>query len=136
MKSYRIAVIEDEPSILEMYRFKLEGSDFLVQTARDGEEGLRVIKDFKPDLILLDLKMPKMTGEEMLEKLRQTKWGADIRVIILTNISRDEASQSLRLLHVDRYIVKAHYTPKQVMEVVKEVLKENTHDIAHKPKFS
>jgi hypothetical protein len=63
-----------------------------------------------------------MAGDEMLEKLRQTDWGASIRVIVLTNISRDEAPRSLGLLNVDRYIVKAHHTPQQVLEIVNEVL--------------
>ena len=66
--------------------------------------------------------MPEMTGGEMLEKLRATEWGSKIRVIVLSNISRNEAPQSLRLLHVDRYIVKAHTTPSELASIVQEVL--------------
>ncbi len=58
----------------------------------------------------------------MLARLRAQAWGADIRVIILTNLSKDEAPQVLRFLHVDRYIVKAHHTPKQLVDIVHEVL--------------
>lgn len=119
---YKIVVVEDEPSICQMYKFKLAKTGFNVRTAGDGEEGLKIIENFKPDLILLDLKMPKMTGDEMLEKLRSMKWGGSIRVIVLTNISKDEAPRSLRLLNVDRYVVKAHFTPSQVVEIVLEVL--------------
>ncbi len=122
MAKQKIVVVEDEPAICEMYRMKLDFSGFEVKTAENGEEGLKIIKTFKPELILLDLKMPVMTGEVMLEKLRETKWGADIRVVILTNISRDEAPHNLRLLNVDRYIVKAHYTPSQVIDVVREII--------------
>ena len=118
----KIVVVEDEPSINDMYRMKLRLSGFDVQTAFNGEEGLRVIESHEPDLILLDLRMPVMSGDVMLEKLRETDKGADIRVIILTNISRDEAPHNLRFLHVDRYIVKAHHTPTQVIDVVKDVL--------------
>ncbi len=121
-KNARIVVVEDEPPILAMYKMKLESSGFEVATAEDGKEGLEVIERAKPGLILLDLKMPIMSGDEMLEKLRETDWGADIRVIILTNISRDEAPHKLRFLGVDRYIVKAHHTPSQVVEVIQEVL--------------
>lgn len=121
-KIQKVAVIEDEPTILEMYRLKLDLAGFNVKTAINGQEGLALAESFRPDLILLDIKMPVMTGDEMLAHLRQTDWGANIRVIILTNISRDEAPQGLRLLHVDRYIVKAHYTPSQVIAVVNEVL--------------
>lgn len=119
---HKIAVIEDDPAINEMYQLKLELEGFQVVAAFNGEEGLKQVEKSKPDLLLLDLKMPIMTGEEMLAKLRQTDWGAKIKVIVLTNISRDEAPQSLRLLNIDRYIVKAHYTPAQVIQEVRQVL--------------
>lgn len=63
-----------------------------------------------------------MSGDIMLEKLRATEWGSSIRVIVLTNISKAEAPMNLRFLNVDRYIVKAHSTPSQVVAVVREVL--------------
>jgi DNA-binding response OmpR family regulator len=117
-----IAIVEDEPTISEMYRLKLELEGFTVVSAMNGQEGLEIIKKHKPDLVLVDIKMPVMTGDEMLEKLRATDWGATVKVIILTNISRDEAPHSLRLLNIDRYIVKAHYTPAQVIDEVRKVL--------------
>lgn len=125
----KIVIIEDDPAISSMYCFKLENCGFKVRVAFDGKQGLEVIEQFEPDLILLDLKMPKMCGDEMLEQLRQHEWGANIRVIVLTNISKSEAPSSLRFLHVERYIVKAHHTPKQVLEVVQEVLgsKQSAH---------
>lgn len=119
---YKIAVIEDEPSIRRLYETKLSLEGFQVQTAQNGHEGLALIRAFQPHLILLDLMMPEMNGDEMLRQLREQEWGADVRVIILTNISRDEAPSILRFLGVDRYIVKAHYTPTQVVQVVQEVL--------------
>lgn len=121
-KKVSVVVVEDEPAIRDMYKMKLETSGFDAMTAEDGREGLEVIEKTKPDLVLLDLKMPVMSGDEMLEKLRQTDWGASIRVIVLTNISRDEAPHNLRFLNVDRYIVKAHHTPTQVVEIIHEVL--------------
>lgn len=122
MSSSMIAIIEDDQSINEMYRLKLELEGFKVISAMDGEAGLKITEQHRPDLLLLDLKMPIMTGEEMLQKLRQTDWGAKIKVIILTNISRDEAPRSLQLLNINRYIVKAHYTPAQVIDEVRQVL--------------
>ncbi len=118
----KIVVVEDELAICDMYRMKLESSGYDVKTAHDGKKGLEVIESFVPDLILLDLKMPVMTGDEMLARLRETDWGANIRVVVLTNISRDEAPHNLRLLHIDRYIVKAHFTPSQIVDVVKEII--------------
>jgi DNA-binding response OmpR family regulator len=122
-KKYKIVVVEDDVSICEMYKFKLDMEGFDVAVAHDGEEGLKLIKEFAPDLILLDLRMPVMSGDKMLEELRSHKWGSEIRVIILTNISKDEAPHNLRLLNIDRYIVKAHHTPKQVIEMIQEILK-------------
>jgi DNA-binding response OmpR family regulator len=118
----KIAVIEDDLPICEMYEFKLISSGFEVKVGHNGAEGERLIQNFLPDLILLDLKMPVMSGDEMLERIRATDWGAKIRVIILTNISRDEAPHNLRFLNVDRYIVKAHHTPQQVIDIVKELI--------------
>ena len=83
---------------------------------------MKLIEEFSPNLILLDIRMPEMNGDEMLLKLREQDWGADIRVIILTNLSKDEAPSMLRFLGVDRYIVKAHYTPKQIVDIVHEIL--------------
>lgn len=118
----KITIVEDDKPIAHMYKFKLDASGFDTAVAYNGEEGLETVKKHKPDLILLDLRMPIMSGDEMLEKLRQTDWGSHIRVIILTNISRDEAPRSLGLLNVDRYIVKAHHTPQQVLDIINEVL--------------
>lgn len=118
----KIAVIEDEHAIASMYRFKLENEGFHVGVAYNGEEGLILIKEFVPELILLDLRMPIMSGDIMLEQLRSTDWGSIIKVIVLTNISKDEAPPGLRFLNVDRYIVKAHHTPKQIIDIVREVL--------------
>ncbi len=118
----KIAVIEDEPSICEMYKMKLGSAGYNVKTAHNGQEGLKLLEDFKPQLILLDLKMPIMSGDEMLAKLRQTDWGAEIRVIVLTNISRDEAPRNIQFLNIDRYVVKAHHTPSQVLEIVQEII--------------
>lgn len=117
-----VGIIEDDRAIAEMYRLKLQSHGYDVQVAHNGKQGLDMAEKHRPDLILLDLRMPVMSGDEMLNHLRATSWGSDIRVIILTNISKNEAPMGLRLLHVDRYIVKAHYTPSQVVGVVREVL--------------
>lgn len=123
--SHKLLIVEDEFSIAQMYELKLRANGYQVVTASDGQKGLALAGSFLPDLILLDLMMPIMRGDVMLAKLRRTDWGADMRVIVLTNLSKDEAPHELRLLNVDRYIVKAHYTPTQIVDVVKEVLSKN-----------
>lgn len=118
----KICIIEDEQSIRDMYKLKLLAKGYDVTTAADGASGLHLIEHVRPDLILLDIRMPHLPGNEVLKRVRATDWGKDIKVIVLTNISKDEAPADFRFLHVDRYIVKVHYTPTQVLEIVKEVL--------------
>lgn len=122
MSSIKVLVVEDDEPIRTMYDMKLTKAGFQTVVAENGVEGLKKAKDAKPDLILLDLKMPNMSGEDMLEEVRKQDWGASIRVVVLTNISKSEAPTKLRFLDVDRYIVKAHTVPSEVVKVVKEVL--------------
>ncbi len=117
-----ILIVEDDEPIRELYRAKFTQQGYSVATAVNGRDGLRQADQLRPDIILLDLRMPVMTGDEMLARLRATDWGSEIRVVILTNISKSEAPMSLRYLHVDRYVTKVHHTPSQIVEIVREVL--------------
>lgn len=119
---HKIAIIEDDHTIAQMYRHKFEAIGHEVRMAHDGRTGYELVQTFQPDLILLDIRMPEMNGDEMLRQVREQDWGGSARVIILTNISRDEAPSIFRFLNVDRYIVKAHHTPSQVTEIAHEVL--------------
>lgn len=118
----KIAIIEDDATIAEMYRMKFEVEGFEVEVARNGRLGVELVKQMKPNLILLDLQMPEMDGEEALQFLRQHDWGKNIPVLILTNMGEEEAPKSLKTLGVEHYIVKADLTPSQVVKRVKEVL--------------
>ncbi|MBP9738785.1 response regulator [Candidatus Saccharibacteria bacterium] len=120
----KIAIIEDEAAIRGMYSFKLKHSGFEVCEAGDGIEGLAMLKSELPDLILLDLRMPRMNGDEMLRELRSTDWGESIPVIILTNISRDEAPRTLWHLGVADFIVKSNSTPQKIVDRVESILAE------------
>ena len=118
----KIAIIEDDTAISQMYRMKFEAEGYQVETAENGKLGLGLAEEMKPDIILLDLMMPEMNGDEMLTKLRRTEWGKNIKVIILTNMGEQEAPASLRDLGVEAFIVKADMTPRQVAELVKQHL--------------
>lgn len=118
----KIAIIEDDQAISQMYRLKFDAEGYEVETAANGKIGLDLAEHMRPDIILLDLMMPEMNGDEMLEKLRATDWGKDIKVIILTNVGEQEAPDKLKTLNVRRFIVKAEMTPRQVAEVVKSEL--------------
>ncbi|HEV2403100.1 MAG TPA: response regulator [Candidatus Saccharimonadales bacterium] len=118
----KVLIVEDEHDLLAMYKLKLDREGFQVATAIDGQAGLKLAETFQPDLMLVDLLLPGMSGTEMLQELRSRDWGSDVRVVVITNISKDEAPQALRFLHIDRYIVKALYTPSQVVSIVRDVL--------------
>ena len=117
-----IAIIEDDQTISQMYRFKFEAEGYQVETAENGKLGLEMAEAIKPDVILLDLMMPEMTGDVMLAKLRETTWGKKIKVIILTNMGEQEIPPAVRELGVEAVILKADMTPRQVAELVKKHL--------------
>ncbi len=121
-KTIKVAIVEDDLAIAQMYRMKFEAEGYEVETADNGKIGLALAEDMKPDIILLDLMMPEMSGDEMLKELRATDWGKDIKVIILTNMGEQEAPSIIRELGVKRFIVKADMTPRQVAEMVKKEL--------------
>ncbi len=118
----KIAVVEDDQAIAQMYRIKFEAEGYEVETAANGKLGLALAEDMRPDIILLDLMMPEMNGDEMLQKLRATDWGKKIKVIVLTNMGEQEAPDIIKQLDVRRFIVKAEMTPRQVAEMVKKEL--------------
>lgn len=117
-----VDIIEDEQSIAQMYKIKFEAEGYEVFTADNGVHGLELIKHHKPDVVLLDIMMPEMTGDVMLKKLRATEWGKDVKVIVLTNTSQEEAIKKVQALGVSDFVIKAQSTPHQVLEVVKRVL--------------
>jgi DNA-binding response OmpR family regulator len=117
-----IAIVEDDQAIAQMYRFKFESEGFNVQTAENGKLGLKLIQNMRPDVVLLDLMMPEMTGDEVLAKLRASDWGKDTTVIILTKMGEQEIPDSVKKLGVSGIILKANMTPRQVANLVKKSL--------------
>lgn len=118
----KIAIIEDDSVISQMYRMKFEADGFEVQLAANGKIGVELVKTFKPDMILLDLQMPEMNGTEALEIIRKTEVGKNIPVIVLTNLGEEEAPKEIKALGIHSYIVKANLTPREVAAKVKEAL--------------
>ncbi len=118
----KIAIIEDDPTISQMYRMKFEAEGFDVQLADNGLRGVSLVDSFKPDIILLDMQMPKMSGDEALKQIRSKSASKTTPVIVLTNLGAEEAPKTLSALGIHSYIVKADLTPKQVVERVKEAL--------------
>lgn len=107
-----------------MYRIKFEAEGYTVETAENGKLGLALAEAMKPDVILLDLMMPEMNGDEMLEKLRKTTWGKSIKVVILTNMGEQEVPENVKQMGVSAIVLKADMTPRQVAELIKTQLKQ------------
>ena len=122
MSTQKVAIVEDDLAIAMMYRMKFEAEGYIVETAANGKLGLGLAEEMKPDIILLDLMMPEMTGDEVLKKLRATPWGKHIKVVILTNSGEETAPPEIKQLGVEAYVVKAEMTPRQVAELVKSKL--------------
>jgi DNA-binding response OmpR family regulator len=120
----KIAIIEDDLAIVQMYRTKFESEGYDVETAGDGKTGMMLIEDFKPDIVLLDLMMPEVTGFDVLSHLRQTATAHPFKVIVLTNMGDTETATRVYKMAADDFIVKAESTPKQVVERVQKILEK------------
>lgn len=121
--SKRILIVEDEASMRMLLKTALEDAGFRVFEAADGEQGLQLAQDERPDLILLDIIMTKMDGISMLKAMRAQRWGKQIPVIILTNLaSSGKVSEALQDEEVD-YLVKAEHRLDDVVRRVKDKLR-------------
>jgi len=120
----KILLIEDDPFLLSMYATKFELEGFEIIFAEDGEKALKAASKEKPDIILLDVLLPKMDGFEVLKELKKNEETKAVPVILLTNLSqRDDVEKGLALGAVD-YLIKAHFMPTEVVEKIKKILSE------------
>lgn len=121
-ENIKILLIEDDPFLLSMYSTKFEIEKFIVHLADDGEKGLALANKELPDIILLDILMPKMNGFEVLENLKAKKETKDIPVILLTNLNQKDEIEKGLSIGADDYLIKAHFMPSEVVEKIKKVI--------------
>ena len=122
--SQTILLVEDDKVLVSMYQTLLQNHGYTVTIGYNGEEGLKKALSDHPDLILLDVRMPKMDGITMLEHLRKDAWGENAKVIILSNLDpTDQILGSIVENHPTYYLIKSNNPPEQVLEQIKEVLK-------------
>ena len=123
----KVLLIEDDSILSEMYQSKLEKEGFDVITADNGEKGLTLALQTHPEMVLLDLLMPKMDGMALMKKLREDPWGKNVPIIILTNLNiNDKISQGIREDHPTYSFMKTEITPSDVVDRIKEVLNKKT----------
>lgn len=118
-----ILIIEDDKFLRELIAQKLIKEGYDIIEAIDGEEGMKRVKEEKPNLVLLDLILPGIDGFEVLSRMKEDPSLAPIPVIILSNLGqKDEIEKGIRLGAVD-YLIKAHFTPGEIIEKIKNILK-------------
>lgn len=117
-----ILLVEDDPLLVKMYSTKLIKEGYGVISAEDGECGLNLALSQKIDLILLDVMMPKLSGIDLLIKLRQDPKGKDIPVIVISNLTQEEEAQKALSLGAKEYLIKANLTPSQIIEKIRKYL--------------
>ncbi|MFA5021892.1 MAG: response regulator [Patescibacteria group bacterium] len=121
-KKKSILLVEDDEFLAELYATKLNLEGYEVSLAVSGDKGLKLIREKKPDLVLLDIILPKMDGFEILKAVKEDKALKDIPIILLTNLSqKDEVKKGLELGAVD-YLIKAHFMPSEVVKKIKQVM--------------
>lgn len=118
----KIMIVEDDESLREIYAIRLTAEGYLVVSANDGEEALAVAVKERPDLIISDVMMPKISGFDMLDILRSTPETAHIRVIMMTALSSEDQRERGESLGADRYLVKSQVGIEDVVNTVHEVL--------------
>lgn len=129
-QKFTVCIVEDEALILEMYKAKLEQEGYSVITAEDGEQGLSLLKQHRPDIALIDLMMPNKDGFELMKALKADKELSKIPIIILTNLDDAETADKTADFNAAFYLIKAQYSPSDVANIVREVL-----DSQHAMKF-
>ncbi|HBW74022.1 MAG: Two component transcriptional regulator, winged helix family [Candidatus Magasanikbacteria bacterium GW2011_GWA2_45_39] len=123
----KILLVEDDTFLSNIYQTKFVKEGYQVATAGDGEEALKAVKTKKPDIILLDVLLPKLDGFAVLERLKKDAETKDIPVILLTNLGqRDDVERGLQLGAAD-YLIKAHFKPSETVAKVKKILEKATH---------
>lgn len=121
-KKESILIVEDDIFLSDLYKTKMELEGFKVLTAYDGEKGLELAQKNSPNIVLLDLILPKLSGFGVLEKMKANKATKDLPVIILTNLSQKSDVDKGLKMGANDYLIKAHFMPSEVVEKIKKLI--------------
>lgn len=117
-----ILLVEDDPFLIDIYSTKLKESGFSVEVVSSGGEVLSRLAEKKPDLVLLDIVLPEVDGWDILKKIKSDPKMQDMRVFILSNLGQKEEVEKGLELGATKYLIKARYTPSEVVDEIKKVL--------------
>lgn len=120
----RISIIEDDQLIAQMYRMKLEEEGYDVDVAENGMNGIKMVAQTMPDLIILDYTLPDVDGSAVLREIRRDGTAVETPVIVLTNMDSEDVAKELAKWNIVDYIVKVNLTPREVVAKIKSVLGE------------
>lgn len=119
----KVVIVEDDAGLAEIYKTRLELIGYICFVAPDGIEGLTVIEKERPSLVLLDLMIPKLSGDQLLKTIRLTEWGKDVKVFVISNLNESDAPPGLREHGIVGYIVKANMNNDQIDQIVNGILR-------------
>jgi len=121
-KKINILLVEDDPFLIDIYSTKLKEHNYCVTVAKDGEDAINKTNEIIPDLVLLDIVLPKLDGIEVLKAIKTNPKTKDVKVVVLSNLSQTyEVSKALEIGAVS-YLIKSHYSPSDVMQEIKKFL--------------
>ncbi len=121
-KKKKILLVEDDLLIVEIYTTRLKEAGFEIESEVDGESAIRKLKEKDFDLVLLDIVLPNLTGFEFLERIRNKEKIKNVKVLILSNLGQKTDVDKAERLGAIKYLIKAHYTPSEVVEEVRKIL--------------
>jgi DNA-binding response OmpR family regulator len=120
----KVLVVEDELELSEAYEIILSGAGYTVSIARDGYDALKLLESLEPDIILLDLRMPRVNGLEFLKQYDVKKSHPNTKIIVFSNLDSQKDIDEAYDLGADRYILKAWASPKELLQLVQDTLEE------------
>lgn len=128
----KIVIVEDNVSLADIYKTRLEALGYICFVAYDGIDAVATIKREVPDLVLLDLMVPKIAGDQILQIMRTSDWGKNIKVYIISNLNESDAPAGLREQGIEGYAVKANLSNDQLDQLVDNILKpaNQTEDVS------
>lgn len=118
----QILLVEDDPFLIDIYSQKLAKAGFNIEVAKNGESALQSLRKRKPQLLILDIVLPGIEGWEILRKIKKDPRLASLKIVVLSNLGqKEEVEKGLRLGAI-KYLIKAHYTPSEVIKEIKKVI--------------